>query len=97
MEEPPSKKSTGDVAREVGREIVAAVRASGGLLQARLRTSPVLHKSPTCSTVPTGLVADHLSQGCRQSDPGILANSRNLLITYRLRRDKLDGWISDGF
>jgi hypothetical protein len=54
-------------------------------------------KSPTCSTVPTGLVADHLSQGCRQSDPGILANSRNLLITYRLRLDKLDGWISDGF
>ena len=54
-------------------------------------------KSPTCSTAPAGLVADHLSQGCRQSDPRILANSRNLLIIYRLRRDKLDGWISDGF
>ena len=96
-EEPPSKKNTGDVAREVGREIVAAVRASGGPLQVAFENIFCASQSPTCSTVPTGLVADHLSQGCRQSEPCILANSRNLLITYRLRRDKPDGWISDGF
>ncbi|HEU0207824.1 MAG TPA: hypothetical protein VFQ78_02495 [Candidatus Udaeobacter sp.] len=33
MDKPPTKKSSGDVAREVGRAIVAAVPAAGGPLQ----------------------------------------------------------------
>src|SRR5438477_11690616 len=33
MDKPPSKKSAGDVAREVGKAIVSAVPAAGGPLQ----------------------------------------------------------------
>ena len=42
-----------------------------------------------------GAIVQHMSRS--NLYPGLFANSRNLPLTYRLRRDKLDGRVSDGF
>ena len=55
MENPPSTKGAGDVAREIGKTIVSAIPTFGGPLQvlSRISSVPTFHEIAICASQVT--------------------------------------------